>query len=342
MQKIIYVTTGNDGHRAEYDRIFARIFKAAGFQIDYVTDAGQSQEHTYILFYSMFDSAPGQTFFALIRAIARSLLGRKTVGLFFRPGDCLHATSLKYKTKNMLFRFTAHLPHVAILTIQPFDICPDFAKIATNGIYDPQLWDLKYLGVPTEGAPDLKRLITSTAQGRRIVVALGGQNTSKGFDCMVDLWCASPELRNSYLFVVAGKVSAESMEKTRLFEKNDGLLLNRFIDNDELFSLYRRADIVWSCYSPEYNHASGIHGRAVQLGVPVVVREGSYIEKLGLSIGHPTLAIDFDNPKKATEALLAWRPSPTDEATRTQMVTKMREHSLVILAEAIGAVHPAQ
>jgi len=342
MQKITYVSAGNDGHRSEYDRLFNRIFQEARFQVDYVIDADQSPEHTNLLFYSMIDTVPGQTFSSLIRTIARSILGRKTVGLFFRPGDCIYATGLKYKIKKMLFRITAHLPHVSILTILPFEICPDFSKIATNGIYDPQLWDLQYLGASTDGAPDLQRQIVTAAQGRRIVIALGGQNYSKGFDCMVDLWCSSSEVRDSFLFVATGKVSADSLGKARQFEQNSGFLLNRFIDNNELFALYQLADIVWSCYAPQYNQASGIYGRAVQLGVPVVVREGSYLEKLGEMIGHPTLALGFDDPHKAADNLLAWYPSPTDEETLAKMVTKMREHSLAILAKAIGAAHPTE
>jgi len=341
MKKIIYVSCGDDGHRPEYDRFFSKIFEEMHAQVEWVSDFRQAKDQKAVLFYSMFDGTPYQTLFALRRAAFRSILGRKTVGLFFRPEACLHAPTLKHQIKKALFRFTAHLPNVSILTIQPFAVCPAFSTIATNGIYDPQLWDLHYLAAPSEGSPELERRIAAAAQGKRIVVALGGQNASKGFDYLADLWGSSPKLRESFLFVAAGKVSEESLDKARQFEEQNGFLLNRFIDNDELFALYRSADIVWSCYSPQYNLASGIHGRAVQLGIPVLVREGSYLDKLGALIGHPTLALDFDNQQKASDDLLAWKPSHSDEQARTRIVTHMREHSLAILAKAIGTVHPA-
>lgn len=335
MKRITYISGGKDGHHGEYDRLFMAVFQEMCIPVDCVQDACQVKNDRDLLFYSMFDSKPAKTFPALIRTLARSILGRKTVGLFFRPAECLHATTLMHKTKKMLFRLTAHLPRVSILTILPFDLCPEFSQIATNGIYDPQLWDLHYLGMPSGSSPELERRIASAARGRRILVALGGQNISKGFDYLADLWCSSPNLRDAFLFVVAGKVSAGSLDKARRFAQADGLLVDRFIDNNELFALYKSAGIVWSCYSPRYNQASGIHGRAVQLGVPVVVREGSYLEKLGEKIGHATLAIRFDDPQQAADKLLAWQPSPDNGENPAGVISNMREHSLAVLAEAI-------
>lgn len=340
MPQITYVSPNSDGHHGEYRALFTTLFKELGLETECVTEPSQAQDGRTPLFYSMFDSKPRATFAALTTTLLRAARGRKTVGLLFRPETCLTANSWKYFIKKLLLRATSRLPPVFLLTIQPFTLCPEFATIATSGIYDPQLWDLHYLEMPTDNTPDLKRHIASAAQGRRLVVALGSQNHSKGFDCMVDLWCASPELRDAYLFAVAGKIGADSLSNAQRFERNGGFLLNKRIDNDELFGLYQMADIVWSCYAPQYDQASGIHGRAVQLGIPVVVREGSYLEKLGEMIGHPTLVLNFENPQSAADNLLSWHPSPVDEETRTKVVTKMREHSLVILAEAIGVVHP--
>lgn len=341
MNDITYVSAGGDGHRVEYDRLFQHIFDEMHMNYHFVQEARHAKNCKNILFYSMFDSKPTRTFPALLRTITRSVLGRKTVGLFFRPGMCLHANTFRQKIKKALFQFTSRLPHVSILTILPFDVCHDFSKIATNWIYDPQLWDLHYLQEPMDSSPELARHITSVANGRRIVVALGEQNYAKGFDCMVDLWCSSWKIRKAFLFIVAGKVDIMSAKKSVQFEVHGGLIVNRRIENHELFGLYRITDIVWSCYSPEYDQASGIHGRAVQLGVPVIVRKDSYIEKLGEMFGHPALAISFDAPQKAASNLLTWQPVHINKDNRLQNIARMREHSLSVLAEAIGLVNPS-
>jgi hypothetical protein len=336
MQKVTYISGGNDGHHADYDRLFIAIFSELGISANCVPDARQAQDSKALLFYAMLDSKPARTVPILLRTITRSLLGRPTAGLFFRPGECLSTRSLKYAIKRLLFRLAAHLPHASILTIVPFDVCPEFSKVATNGIYDPQLWDLHYLGLPAANAPpDLQGQIESAARGRRIVVALGSQNPGKGLPCLVEIWNSSPKVREEVFFVVAGKISADCRDEARLFRENDGLCIDRRIGDDELFSLYAMADMVWSCYSPQYDQASGIHGRAVQLGVPVIVREDSYLEKLGKTIDHPTLALPFDAPLQAADRLLAWRPFRPDETTRAATVETMREKSVAILAQAI-------
>jgi hypothetical protein len=113
------------------------------------------------------------------------------------------------------------------------------------------------------------------------------------------------------------------------------VLLDRRIEDAELFALYGIADLVWSCYAPDYNQSSGIHGRAVQLGVPVVVRKGSYIDALSETLSHPSLALPFDDMSEAVSSLLKWNPRRVDPEYSASLVRKMREHSLSVLADAL-------
>ena len=87
------------------------------------------------------------------------------------------------------------------------------------------------------------------------------------------------------------KVATASRHHAERFTANGGMLIDRHLDNDELLHLYRRADAIWSCYAPDYNQASGIFGRAVQLGVPAIVRKRSYLQPLAAELEHPVLAL---------------------------------------------------
>ncbi len=72
-----------------------------------------------------------------------------------------------------------------------------------------------------------------------------------------------------------------------------GLLIDRRLDDAELESLYVVSDVIWSCYAPEYDQASGIFGRALQLGVPVIVRRGSLLHRFASGIRSPVLPLEF-------------------------------------------------
>jgi hypothetical protein len=336
MKAITYLSAGGAGHHFDYDRLFAAVAKDIDALLTLPSSCAANNEADP-RFYAMFDTRPRETSKALLRAILRSLRGQRTIGLFFRPGSCFIDGSPKSALRRLLFRLVAHLPNIYILSIVPFDLSPKFSSVATNWIYDPQLWDLSYLEVPTlHGTAALGALLLEVAKHRRIIVALGGQNRSKGFDYMVDLWEASGELREEYLFVASGEVAPQSRDAADRFQRAGGLLIDRRIQNEELFYLYRKAHAVWNCYAPDYNQSSGIHGRAVQLGVPAIVRAGSYLESLGEMLPHPTLALPFSRTSEAITLLLDWNPVPPDGALTEALVRRMRDHSISVLAHAIG------
>ena len=325
-----YISESGAGHKAEYDRVLIEEMRALNIHLDRIEKARHAVDSSRPVFDSMLDS---HVFAFLSSAVVRSLRGRCTVGLFFRPGECFFRTSLKYRIKYKLFQAASRLPHVSILTIMPFAVFPRFEEVATGWIYDPQLWDLLHFGFSDDSAfPMLRDLLSAKANGRRILITLGAQHSDKGFDYLVELWCSSPKVRETFLFVVAGKVYPSSVHKADLFVKQGGLLINRRMSDGELIYMYRCANIIWSCYAPVYNQSSGIFGRAVQFGVPVIVREASYLEKLGGILSHPSLALPFGNLDIAAREILAWEPVKCGAAERIGLINAMRTYSLAVLA----------
>lgn len=330
-----YVTAGTEGHGSDYDRALIAELRAQNIHLHRIEKARHALDSSLPFLYSMLDR---HVLAFLANAVVRSLRGQSTVGLFFRPGECFLNTSFKYRIKRQLFHAASRLPHVSILTLMPFAVFSRFEEVATGWIYDPQLWDLLHFGVSENNAfPMLHDLLTDKASGRRILIALGKQEQDKGFDYLVDLWCSSPKVRETFLCVVAGKVNYNSAQKAQLFVQQGGLLIDRHISNGELIYLYRRADIIWSCYSPAYNQTSGIFGRAIQFGVPVTVRKDSYLEKLGRILLHPTLAVPFGNIDIAAEDILAWKPTANDPAERINRINEMRSYSASVLVSNLTA-----
>ena len=328
-----YVSEGTQGHRPDYDRVLIAEFRAQNIHVDVIEKARYAVDSSRPFFYAMLDS---HVISFLTNAVVRSLSGRRTVGLFFLPGRCFLRTSFKSRIKRMLFQAASQLPHVSILTLMPFAVFPRFEEVATGWIYDPQLWDLLHFGF-SEGNvfPMLRDLLSAKAGGRRFLIALGEQHQGKGFDYLVDLWCSSAEVRENFLFVVAGNVEDHSAQKAEMFVQQGGLLINRHVSHAELMFMYRFADIIWCCYSPAYNQASGIFGRATQLGVPVTVRKGSYLENLGGMLSHPVLALPFENADIAANEILAWNPVAPDPTARINLLNEMRKYSTSVLVSSL-------
>lgn len=321
------VSLSADGHRGVYDLVLQRVLAREG--IDLV--AGATDRGTD--FFAMLDDDIA----AFIRtALANVFLGRRTVGLFFRPGECFRTDKVKYAFKNALFRTLKHVPKTKLLTIMPFSVDPRFSRVANGWIYDPPLWDLDVLDDGTSPEREaVVRQVRDAAGGRRTIVAIGSQNRLKAFDFFCHVLRADARLTERYLFVAGGRVAGDCRAMAGAFADAGGLLIDRFISDQELLGLYDASDMVWSCYAPSYNQASGIFGRAFQLGKPTLLRRGSYMEALAVSLDHPHLAIDFNADRACAEALLAWEPQPADPAERARQVAAMREHAAQVLADAL-------
>lgn len=259
--------------------------------------------------------------------LVRALIGRVTAGLLFRPLPAVRAASFKLKVKHRILQ-ALKLIGVRSITILPFSVEPRFAEIAASWIYDPQFWDLYAPGAEPVGLAEgpLAREVREKAAGRRICCAIGRQDQDKGFDHFVRLWLDNPELREQVLFVCGGKVSPNLAALADEFAAAGGLAYNRFITDEELFDLYAVSDMIWACYAESYDQASGIFGRAMQQGIPVILRASSLIHRFcqrqGLSyvaLGPdtaPAAMLDLPPRGDVTEAVLRGRAMANESVAR--------------------------
>ncbi|WP_137157867.1 hypothetical protein [Rhizobium sp. FKL33] len=264
---------------------------------------------------------------------------RRTAGLFFRTGECFRTDSIKYKIKRLLFSLAANSKLYNIVTIMPHSIDQRFSQVSNGWIYDPQFWDIPYLP-ETKYIDELAEILINKAKGRQICVALGAQNTDKGFEFFARIWLSNPAIREKFLFVAAGRVAEGLRSIASEIAETGGVILDRYISDNELATLYVAADCIWSCYSPAYNQSSGILGRAFQLGKPSIVRDGSYMNLLADEIGHPNLPLPYDHSPDAATLLSSWKPPQIDQDALGKKIEDIRRRDVRTILAMLG-IDPA-
>ncbi|MBU1325373.1 MAG: hypothetical protein KJ676_09020 [Alphaproteobacteria bacterium] len=237
-----------------------------------------------------------------LASVVRAALGRRTVGLLFRGREAALGGTFRMRLKRALLKALRQTPKSTSLSIVPFSIEPRLAEVADGWIDDIQLWDVEDLVPPPSR---LSGQLVDMAAGRGLVVSLGAQSASKGLDFFTSAWCSDPDLRDRWLFVVAGEVGQHDPAQTERFSSLGGVIVDRLLSDAELASLYAVASVVWVIYSPEYNQASGIFGRAVQYDRPILVRRGAAIESHAIELGARAVAVDFGEVSQVPGALSA-------------------------------------
>ncbi|MBU2360041.1 MAG: hypothetical protein KKB02_14100 [Alphaproteobacteria bacterium] len=216
----------------------------------------------------------------------RAVLGRRTVGLLFRPRPVIDRLSFVQKLKFIILKILRHNPRIQTLTIVPFSLNSSFSSIADGWIHDFQLWDIaesdRFLVSALRNTGkcedrDMQRMyeqIKLKADGMPILISLGAQNIDKGFRILAEAYGSGQT--NGWSVVAAGRIAAglESQQRSLSTGANNTVIPSMISDR-ELLAAYAAADAVWCFYDPSYDQASGILGRAVQFGLPVIVREGS-------------------------------------------------------------------
>lgn len=322
---LIDIMGGNDGHRASYKALFARLFGARAGPLN-----AAALFSARPLLFSMIEEGFGRFVWA---CLIRSLLGRRTVGLLFRPLPATNGRTLRMRSKRLLLRLLRRLPGARVLILVPFMVDPRMARVAHDWFYDLQNWDLA-LDPPGPDTPEtfsLAEQIGLTGAGRSIVSAIGHQTNDKGFDRFTAIF-TDPEIRTRYQFAYGGKVAAPLKSAAKDFASAGGFGLDRFVTDDELLGFYAAADLMWCAYDPAYDQASGILGRAMQRGVPVIVRAGSVVHRLCELEGHPHIALHSEGGKE----LLGPLPQPLDPAAARQRAIAHGVESIARLERALG------
>ena len=238
-------------------------------------------------------------------AVLRSLAGKRTVALFLRFHPTIVEKRLVSRVKRVLFGILRHVNGIAIVTILPFSIDQRHRLIATDGLCDPQLWDMhdgRSLKCPERNA--FSHEVETAAHGRKIVVLPGSLTRIKGFGLMAEMLAGTPGLAGKFLFVAAGKVGVDCCETAEEFKAAGGLLIDRRISDQDLEGLYAASDFVWCFYTADYDQASGIFGRAIQFGKTPIVRSGSMIERFACDFGAHSIMADPEDLNDLAARLL--------------------------------------
>ncbi|RWP83428.1 MAG: hypothetical protein EOR10_01265 [Mesorhizobium sp.] len=315
-----------DGHRQFYQGLFASLFDLEPLMgrigprlwLDLV-------RARHLLFATIDDDYAG--FIAV--ALTRSLIGRRTVGLFLRPSQCFERGRLVYRLKRWAFRCLRYLPRLSLFTILPFTFDRRFAQVAYGWVHDPQMWDMHDRAMSMETS-QLSRDVLAAAGGRAILCFLGSVRKSKGFQFLVDILSDHPDLVKDVFVVAAGRVDPASGGDCARLISAGGMVVDRFVSDDELLSLYKTCDFAWCCYEPGYDQASGIFGRSVQLGARPIIRKGSYLEKYAQEGAVAPVCLIYGDTRDAAANIA------TAAANRSDKVLDSRSDKAERLGEIVG------
>lgn len=276
------------GHRKEYQNFIKEFIPAKTISLRELFFKREP-----VIFMMIEDSPLIYLFISIFRALFKF----QSIGFLFRPLPVFNKKSLRMRIKYFFLSNLKKINAVKTLIIIPSQVNDRFWEICDGWIYDMQLWDtskeqiLTFNNSKMEKNNPFLQMIKPLANGRSVISAIGSQNKSKGFHIFAKLFIENPDIRENFIFIFGGKLDGYS-EILKEFIEVGGLAIDRFITNDELINLYASSDLVWSLYDNEYDQASGIFGRAVQFGIPSVIRHGSLIHKLCKMERIPSLALN--------------------------------------------------
>lgn len=264
----------------------------------------------------------------LVASLLRALTGRRTAGLLLRPMPLVTSRRLRHRSARFALHWLKRLHACRTLTILPFSVFPGFSTVASGWIYDFQLWDLT--GEEREAVETLRR--ERPVAERLMLMALGTQSRHKGFDLFADSYTRFSDLRARFQFISCGKVAPALAHYAAAFCEAGGVCVDRAVSDVELLGSYAASDAVWCLYPPVGDHASGILGRAAQLGIPVIVRYGSLAHRLCIVENIPHVSTTADGVADRLSVPLP----PHDERRGHAMALRFACESEATLRAALG------
>lgn len=300
---VLVFDASSSGHRENYVRVFARLLGGVpliGPPFNYLGRLVTARR----LLLPTFETMPRFYFFV---ALLRMLLNRRTVLFILRP-QVAPGQWIKLATHRLL----AAMPGVRLATI--FPIAPNSHLYGRSTlILDLEYWDRA--GLPLPGPTPLSDAVRAAAAGRCIVTALGCFSEDKGANMLIDL-AEREELAEHFLFVVGGIILPDVEARLDAASRHGLFVEKRKLSEAELMSLYTITDFTWCCYAPERDISSGIFGRSLQFGVPVILREGSLLQRQAEGRAN-YIAVPWGDSNAAEERLVnqSGRQSPIKTAT---------------------------
>jgi hypothetical protein len=284
MRSMFVHISNTDGHRRSYQTLFLKLLGGTG-------SSGRIRGARFwrlvrapkVFFATIDDDYFG---FAAV-ALVRMAIFRPTMGLFLRPQQCFqNDRKIVYFIKRYAFKIIRKIPKITVMLIVPIDVHPNYEEIADDWIYDPQLWDLTFEKKKlTPPETEISKRIERERGSKKVLSYIGHASNIKGFDIISDAIIKNPDVAKDLLFVVGGKISEECTLAAKKLEEMGMIVINRYVTDQEILSIYGATDLVWCCYDVNYDQASGIFGRAIQMQRLTVVRKGSIIDKTSEMIG---------------------------------------------------------
>lgn len=226
------------------------------------------------------------------------------------------------------------LPKQSTFSIISYTVEPRLSGISSGYIYDPQLWDI--FSSDTSGVferTELSELVIKNAAGRKVLIYLGAGKKSKSFDKMASFGLAN---KKDVLIVSAGVILKDSLIEADLLRDAGMIVIDRFISDEELISLYGVADYVWCAYSNENDQSSGIFGRSIQLGRLPIIRKGAIVERIALDLGVPYYSLELDSDYEESYRELSNSSFvQLSEVERNNLFKALKLKSLVTLKKAL-------
>lgn len=284
-----------EGHRGNYVRVLGQALGAATLIASFRAACWRVLVARVVLF-TTFETAPGPM---LLLIALRALLGRPTRVMLLRP--VIDGRNWRAQVKKAMHMLLVRLPGVRVITIVPLGPASHLYK-TTFFVRDPEYWDVG-TGASPEPTP-LSEAVRTSAGGRRIMIVTGGIDPQKGMGLLADMMRA-PDWPTAILHVaIVGKTIGSAKADVDRIAAGGGFVEDRYLSDQELLSLYGIAACVWCCYPPERDMSSGIFGRARQLGIWPVVREGSMLDSECHTGGFGTV-IPWGQAERATVILAA-------------------------------------
>ena len=291
-----------------------------------------------VIFITVDDSLPHY----MLCSFVRMLLGRKTIGIFLQPLGVVKKHIAKELIKGILLSLFVKLKIILILSIYPRRFSLGFFKYYSDWIYDPAFWDLAERESLPYRATDQTNYPYEFEPVRLYVLFLGTISNRKRFDLFVECCEASHNFPDLRFLAVGERYTSDkddcdvvSGEVLKRFSDCGGVLLEKYLTEEEVIYFQENAHIHWAFYAENFDQSSGIAGRAYQLDKLVIVRKYSLINEMLDDLGCSKVALteaevlDFFKSKENFDHM-------STRTFSTTMPIQLRDRSLRVLHSACG------
>jgi len=219
---------------------------------------------------------------------------KKTVGILVRPKSVISKTFIGLMKRTLLL-VCCRNRWTSVITIVPHDYINGISLYSNGWIYDPQMWDLLDSTKCINQNQNIQQVVVPILSKRRMLLFVGRVSLEKGIQIMWNQVESCPEICEHTLIVIAGKVDDDCKEYVGQLIKLGVLVINRYITNGELYSLYKLSSFVWCCYDKIYDQSSGVFGRTLQFGKCAIVRKGAQIAKYKQTVNDSIVELSPEN-----------------------------------------------